>query len=88
MKLNNELAFMEFGDSYIAVPVGKTDNDFRGVIQLNETAKDICKGLFEGLNREQIAKKLVTEYSGVDEQSALAAVDNIVAELKKRGLVE
>lgn len=88
MKLKTELVIAEIGDGYAAIPIVGSATDFRGVIQLNETAKDICEGLSEGLSREQIADKLLKEYDGVDAEAALAAIDKVVTELGSKGLIE
>ena len=86
MKLKCKFVIMEIDEGFIAVPVGETDNGFRGVLQLNETAKDICEGLSSGLTKEQIVEKFLKEYEGVDLKTASNAVDRVVIELEKKGL--
>lgn len=88
MKLKESFVLTQMGDEYAAVPVGDQASEFRGIIRLNETGKDIWDGLADGLTREQIACRLVEEYNGVDETSALEATDRIIRTLKEAGILE
>lgn len=88
MKLKGDFIIMEVGGDYIGVPTDETATGFKGIVQLNETAKDICEGLAGGLNREQLANKLLKTYDGIDMESAFAAIDKIITKLEEKGLVE
>lgn len=88
LKLKGDLMIMEIGNDYVAVPVDEAITHFRGMVRLNETAKDICEGLIEGLDRGQIAERLCAEYEGIEMETAQAAVDKVIAEFNEKGLIE
>ena len=84
MKLNTELVFAEMGDGFVAVPVGESARHI--VIRFNKTGAEICKAITEGLSKEAIASKLISEYE-IDEETALNAVENVLLKLKEEGLL-
>lgn len=86
MKRIENWVVSKLGGGYVAVPSGKTAEDFGGIIRLNETAKDIFEGLIEGLTDEQIAARLVELYEGIDLQKATAVVASVVEQLKRKGV--
>lgn len=88
MKLKGDFILMEVGGDYVAVPTDEAACSFKGVVQLNETAKDIFEGLSKGLDRGQIAERLCAEYEGIEMETAQAAVDKVIAEFNEKGLIE
>ena len=84
MKLKGTFVLTELGDGYAAVPTG---GDFRGIIRLNVTSRDIWQGIAEGKSEEEIAAQLVSSYSGVDEECALRSVRQITDLLRRENLL-
>ena len=53
MKLKYNFAIQEVTDFWAAVPVGKDARRYRGVMSLNESAKDMMEFLREDITEEQ-----------------------------------
>ena len=87
MKLKNGWMLTDLAGEYVAVPTEESAENFRGVVRLNETGKDVFQGLLDGLTEEQIVEKLLEQYDGVDRQGAEQAVKSVVERLKKEGLL-
>ena len=87
MKLKNGWMLTDLAGEYVAVPTEESAENFRGVVRLNETGKDVFQGLLDGLTEEQIVEKLLEQYDGVDQQGAEQAVKSVVDRLKKEGLL-
>ena len=54
MKLKYNFAIQEVTDFWAAVPVGKDARRYRGVMSLNESAKDMMEFLREDITEEQV----------------------------------
>lgn len=87
MKLNNNFTLTGLGDEYVAVPLDGA-KDFHGIVKLNESGAEVFRGLSEGLERGEIAKRLMEKYNGLDEATAQKAIDIVVDQLKASGLLE
>ena len=88
MRIKGQVILSEIDESYFAVPVGKSAEQFHGMVKLNQTGADIWRGLEKGWNPEQIAGQLVNDYNGVDNMSALRAVQKVIDQLKEADLLE
>ena len=86
MKLKDGMILTELDDSYIAVSSGETQ-DFRGIVKMNKTGAAIWELISEGCETEEIARRLVEKYDGVDYETALGQTKNVVALLKEKGLL-
>lgn len=88
MKLKNTYVLTEIGEMIVAVPVGEGVEDSRHVVQLNETAADIWRGLEQGKSLAEIAADLVEDYDGIDLEKAADCVNRAVETLRNAGIVE
>ena len=88
MKIKKGFILTQVGDGYVAVQAGNDPDRLRGIVRLNGTGAFIWRCLEKGMTNEQIAEKMVKEYSGVDEALANRAVNDIVGRLEKDGLLE
>lgn len=88
MKIKEGFVLTDVGDSKIAVAVGETAKEFKGIVRLNETGAFIWNCISEGLNKEEVAEKLVNEYEGVDFTTALESVEEMIEKLKKDKIIE
>ena len=61
---------------------------FHGIIRVNETGKDIWKGITGGCSKEEIAQEITNRYDGVNLSEARRAVESFVKELVDAGIVE
>lgn len=87
MKLKEGWTLTELAGEYVAVPTGESAKDFRGIVRLNETGRDIWRGIEEGLDEEAIAERLLDLYDGVDREGALQAVERVFKKLSEKGLL-
>ena len=85
--MSNEWVLSEIGDEYVAVPIGENADNFKGIIKLNETGRDIWNGLLEGRSLEDIAVKLVDDYDGVGIEAAYEYAEQMISRLKEEGLL-
>ena len=88
MKPREGIISSSMGDEFVLVPVGDAAKDIHGIVRLNDTGSFIWKGIEQGLDEQEIARRLTQEYQGVDLDGALAAVRNLVRRLRDAKLVE
>lgn len=87
MKLKSTYTLVEMAGEYVAVPVGGTD-DFKGIVRLNTSGAEVFRGLQDGLNENQLAERLMSEYDGLDLETAKKAVKIVTSGLMAQGLLE
>lgn len=87
MRIKEELVKTEIDDSVVLVPVGEESDRTNFVIELNETAAQICDGIEKGLDANEIAAQLVREY-GISPEKASQDVQMVIAQLTEAGAVE
>lgn len=88
MKLMEGIAVTELDDSIFAVPTGPASERYRGIIRLNETGGMILNCLMKGMEVEQIADRILSEYKNVTRETAEKAVQDVVNKLRSVGLIE
>ncbi len=88
MRLKKELLLSETAGEYYAVPMAEAAKAFTGLIRLNKTGFYILKKISEGMHDDEIAAQLVTEFEGVDQETALRCVRELIEKLGKEGLLE
>lgn len=88
MRIKDQMILSEIDETYFAVPVGKSAEQFQGIVRLNQTGADIWRGLEKGWSQEQIAEQLVNDYSGIDNNAALRAVQKVINQLREADLLE
>ncbi len=86
MHIKYTFVLQQVADTYMAVAVGDGAKQFRGLIKLNETGKDIFEKLQQGMTVEQTVDALLLEYNATREQLQ-TEVDKIVAKLKSENLI-
>lgn len=87
MKLKNTFELMELDGSNIAVPVGEGAESFKGIIKMNETAKDIFEFLKEETTLDQVVEKMCEIYSG-DKDSIRKATEETINTFVNAGFIE
>ena len=88
MKLKDGWVLTKVGDDYAAVPTNESAEDFRGIISLNESGKDIWQGLVDGLDEERIADRLMDMYEIDSRDTAVRAVEKVINILKEEGILK
>ena len=68
MKLKYNFAIQQVTDFWAAVPVGKDAYRYRGVMSLNETAKEMMEFLREDITEEELVLKMLKTYEVPEEQ--------------------
>ncbi len=76
----------EVAGNYIVVPVGKASNEFKGLINLNETGAFIWRCLEKDTTVSEIVENILKEYN-IDEAKATTYVTNYINKLKEAKLL-
>lgn len=85
-RLKYRFETMELDDRAVAVPVGNSAREFRGVIKLNESAAEIFDLLREETTEEEIVASLVQRYGEDEEISGF--VHQVITYLKNEGALD
>ena len=81
MKIEKEYILREIADDYIIVPVGKTAQEFNGMITVNETGAFLWKLLTKETTKEELLHAMLEEYE-VSAEEAEADIDEFLQLLK------
>ena len=87
MKIRKGFVLREVAVNTIVFSVVASRDIFHGMIQLNETGKEIWKGIEEGLTVERIAQRLEEVYE-VDLEEARQDTEEVIGQLEKAGILE
>jgi len=86
MKLKYKLEVLDMAGSPIAVPVDCSENEFRGIVQINGTTESILRELENDVTEDEIVAALKNEYDATEEQIR-HSVRKVVHVLQKNGLL-
>ncbi len=87
MKLKYKFVIRQVGGQAVAVAVGKDNEQFNGMIKLNQSGEFIFKLLNnDSYSLEQIISALTQEYN-VDFETAKSTVTQFTEDLKQNGLI-
>ncbi|MCR5704492.1 MAG: PqqD family protein [Eubacterium sp.] len=87
MKIKEGFLVREVSGQTVIIPNGECNQDFKGMIKLNETGKLIWEALAEGKSQEAIAEQMVKEY-GITKENALQDVQGFLEKIKEEGFLE
>ena len=87
MKIKEGFVLRTVMGKTVAVAVGPLSKSFRGMIKLNDTARDIWRGIEDGLDETGVADKLCQTYA-VTEEKALDDVRKMISLLRDNGVIE
>ena len=86
MQINQDFTIQKVGASYVAVPIGETSKNFRGMVQLNETGAFLWKLMAaKDCTEEELVEAMLAEYE-VAREVAAADVHAVVETLRKNNL--
>ena len=88
MTFKKHFVLTDLGDEIIAVPMDTGEDDFRGIVRLNETGADIFRGIQAGLSEDEIAAQLVEMYDGLGPDRARTDVRALAEKFREAGLLD
>lgn len=80
MKLKYNFAIQKVTNFWAAVPVGRDARTYKGVMSLNETARDMIEFLREDITEEELVQKMLAEYD-IDEATLRPQVREFIQKL-------
>lgn len=86
IRSNPNYVYRTIAGQHVLVSIGEELADFRGYIELNETASFLWEQLQKGRTREELLRSL-TESFDVDEERAARDLDNCLKFLSERGMI-
>lgn len=87
MKIKEGFVLREVAGQTIVIAVGEASKSFHGMINLNNTGKEIWEGVQKGMNEDLIAKKLTEKYE-VSFSKAQEDVDRLIRKMYEAGVME
>lgn len=87
MKIKEGFVLREIAGKAVVIAVGEASKTFHGMINLNSAGKDIWQGVADGLNEDEIAKRL-TEIYEVDLEMAKEDTHRLVQKMYEAGVIE
>lgn len=86
MKIREGFVIREIGGEILGVATGRAAEDFHGMLVLNETAREIWKGLETGKSEADILEQIVERYD-VEEETAKRDMKNMIEKMKEAGIL-
>lgn len=87
MKIKKGFTLRNIAGCNVVVPVGKTTDEFNGIITLNESAAFFWSLLQKETTVDKMVKKTLDEYE-VDEAQAREDIVNLIKTLKDADVIE
>ena len=86
MRLKYDFSVREIMGDYVMVPLGKGALEFSGMIGTSETGALLVEALSQDVTREDLLTRILEAYD-VDEQTALADLDEFLNHLRELDLL-
>jgi len=87
MKIKEGFILCPYMGKTVVVPSGNLEDNFNGIIKMNETSVDVWKWVEEGKELQEIYSLYAEDYS-VDMETATHDVDFVVEQMKQAGVFE
>ena len=87
MKIKKGFVVREIAGKSVVIALGEASKSFKGMIELNGTARIIWDMLAEEKERDEIINKIVTEYD-IDEATAASDIDRFIEALTGANILE
>ena len=86
MKIKDGFILREVGGQTLVVATGEASKTFKGMVKLNDTARDIWQWVSEGCEESEIVRRLGETYDVTPE---LAATDTatMIAQMREAGFI-
>ena len=82
LRINKGFILRRMGDNYIAVTVGAASKEINGMVRLNETGKFLWDQMKDGTEREELVQKMMERFSGLDEKTAEADLEEFLKNIE------
>lgn len=88
MKIRDGFVVREVAGTFLALATGELSKIYNGSITLNSSAKFIFDCFLVETTKEEVVKKMLDKYDGLDEETALGAVEDFVERLAEENLFD
>lgn len=88
MKIKEGFVVREVAGTYLALATGELSKIYNGSLTLNSSAKFIFDNLQTDTTKEEVIKKMLEYYEGLDEKTASEAFDEFVSKLEGENLID
>ena len=82
LKIKKGFILRRMGENYIAVTVGAASKEINGMVRLNETGKFLWEQMKDGIEREELIRKMTERFNGLDEKTAEADLDEFLKNIE------
>jgi hypothetical protein len=87
MKIKDGFMLREIAGTWVVVPLGQRVVEYNGLMILNESGALLWKLLEKGAEMNDLVQALLSEYD-VDEATAKADIEEMLGNIRDRGLLE
>ena len=88
MKIKEGFIVKEIAAQSVVIALGEASKIFNGLIKLNDTGRFIWDKLSEGMEASDIAEAMLSEYEGVDKETAEKDVEKFIDVLRGANILE
>ena len=78
LKIKKDYVIKKMGDGFVVVTVGEASKEFNGMIRLNQHAAYVWKQMEQGIEKEDLLKKMLSRYEDLDEETARADLNEFL----------
>jgi hypothetical protein len=87
MKIKDGFMLREIAGSWVVVPLGQRVVEYNGLMILSESGALLWKLLEKGAEMDELVQAILSEYE-VDEATARADIEEMIGNIRDRGLIE
>ena len=87
MKASTGFILRNLAGEYVVMPAGDNIGAFGGAILMNELSAFVWEQLKVSVARDELLARILDRYE-VEEKTAAADLDALLAEMKRRGILE
>lgn len=87
MKIKDGFMLREIAGSWVVVPLGQRVVEYNGLMILSESGALLWKLLENGAEMDELVQAILSEYE-IDEATARADIEEMIGNIRDRGLIE
>ena len=87
MKASTGFILRNLAGEYVVMPAGDNTGAFGGAILMNELSAFVWEQLKVSVSRDELLARILDRYE-VEEKTAAADLDALLAEMKRMGIIE
>ncbi len=89
MKLKDGLILREVAGQYVIVPTGKRVKEVTSIVYISSSAAYLWDYMKDHeFEKEDLVKRIMEHYSGVDEETAAADIDKFLETLSRNNILD